>query len=1833
MKKHLDVLRYVLPRRITAVALLVLSCGMATLRTNAQGYLNASQQWGLSGADAANKLIADNSGNSYLLATVAANTFPVTILPAPTGTTRKSILVKMDADGNTIWARYLPLSATGNTTISEMVLSNGELYLLGSTVGTDIPTTNGSVAGGGGSDIIYARVNASNGTVLNTAYLGGSGAESTGLKLEVENGSVYITYTTTSTDIPVTNASAFTTGYDHVVQKLTNAGNIIYSTYTSSVATAVTNTEQVSFAVENGKAYLGLVVSSTHNFTVTNGSTVQGSYDFGIIKLDANGNRAFSTVYGGTANEIQPVIVVNNENIYLSGHSTSSNYPATDGSAHPNAPQKRVLTRFNSNGAVIFSSNQAGVDTYVDAPRMQWYNGTLYLMGATRRVGVSSVYIPTFNLTSSTTGYHFLTKVDPSTGQTIFATRFGPLPQSVISGSDFVVDNGRIYTIVSSGSGASFTTDGFNKISGLAAYFTVHNTDGNLLFASDKFGGAAGVTINAIAANGNNVYMVQTAQSAGNFILTKPVIGITNSSDIAWASYKFCPPMPITNEVLPATQTICMGGFTQPITGNKVSFAAANIPMIYRAAVPVPQMEILARYQWQVATTATGPWTSIAGQGTQKDFTPPVTSANRFYRRVVLNPAGCNDTVSISAVAQVIVSGNTAPSVTGAIFNTCTNTAVNIAVSASGGTPPYSFAWDNGLASTTATATATPISNSVYTATVTDNNGCKQIGQAIVNAYAADAGPATVSSCAGSPVRIGTAPPAGLAGVTYSWSPTTGLDNATIAQPLANPATTTVYTLSMTIPASGGGNCTTTDQITVNVVAAPVNTSFAGADKAVCIGGSLSLGTTAESGFTYTWAPGNYLNTSAGSTVTFNAGSEQPTPNSITYFVTATSNGCTFFDEVNVSVLEVDAGKTLCGPRTVGTGDKISGVSGKIFFWEKVSGPGNITGATNTANTTVSASTGASTTYRLTVSYLGVSCSDLVVVPECSAGSGAGCPDLDIEVIAAHGCPSTTFGSVTLNAKPANLSAADWTYSWSAAPAGGLSATTGTSITLTDNIERDITLRVTSVDNPSFSCTKTIHVNGPSWALPAFTAQDHSICAATTVSLGATAVAGYSYNWAGVGNAQRATSNPTATPLVTTDYYATVTDNLSGCITRDTATVTIKPLIADPGSDWTTCSNVVVQLGSTALPGYSYSWSPSVASYQGGTSFTSAEPKILVATSQDFTLTVTDAATGCSKDSTVHVVIDNSPNLPAIANKTICAGASTTIGNAPLNNVDYSWSPSTGLSSATVAQPVASPSVTQTYTLTITYKDAAGSPACTKSGNVTVTVNAPQITMRDTTICPSAALYNLGTNVTTATVSSYLWTPAFLVTSPAALSATVKANPSTPTTYTLTITDANGCRTSASKTVSSTIAAPDAGSNSMVCVGTSLQLGATSNTGTINWTVTPAIAGTLNTASSPAPVFAPASGDAGKSFVFTISQNNAGCTSTAQATVVVKELTLPTMPVQTICANGSTTIGVAAQPNINYVWDPATDLSDPYAATTIANNISSTRIYTLTAIDFNGCFATSQAVVGVNPTPAPTVTIPDVTTTVGVTPSAFNPQINPGAGTYAYNWTPANQLDNPYIKNATARPGGIGNTTYALALTDANGCTSTAQTQLRVVASTPLPITISSFTAVAKKCAVSLSWDVQSANNFADFVVERSSNGIEFTTVKKIGYEAYRAHYTYEDANVGSGKWLYRLKLVDLTGEAKYSRIEAATVSCTTNATLSVFPNPVSNYVQINSSKPVQRIALISYTGSVVVSQTYNQDQAALIQLPFNNNLSPGMYMLMVWDTDSTIQQVKLVKE
>ncbi|WP_217427674.1 hypothetical protein, partial [Flavobacterium collinsii] len=106
-----------------------------------------------------------------------------------------------------------------------------------------------------------------------------------------------------------------------------------------------------------------------------------------------------------------------------------------------------------------------------------------------------------------------------------------------------------------------------------------------------------------------------------------------------------------------------------------------------------------------------------------------------------------------------------------------------------------------------------------------------------------------------------------------------------------------------------------------------------------------------------------------------------------------------------------------------------------------------------------------------------------------------------------------------------------------------------------------------------------------------------------------------------------------------------------------------------------------------------------------------------------YTVTATNTASGCTATDAVTVTVDTTlpvANAGTDFTKTCTVNPTgMAIGSATVAGVTYSWSPSTGLSSATVSNPTANPTVTTTYTVTAT-NTASG---CTATDAVTVTVD------------------------------------------------------------------------------------------------------------------------------------------------------------------------------------------------------------------------------------------------------------------------------------------------------------------------------------------------------------------------------------------------------------------------------------------------------------------------------------------------------------------------------
>jgi len=196
-----------------------------------------------------------------------------------------------------------------------------------------------------------------------------------------------------------------------------------------------------------------------------------------------------------------------------------------------------------------------------------------------------------------------------------------------------------------------------------------------------------------------------------------------------------------------------------------------------------------------------------------------------------------------------------------------------------------------------------------YTVTVRDNMGCTYAFPATVDMTSNLAlTPQTDPTiCEGGSVQLNVNSNA----TGYSWSPGTDLSSTTIPNPVANPATTTQYVVTVTL-----GRCTANDTVVVNVSPAPV--PDAGMPGTICYGQSFQL--QGSGGTQFTWSPVNYIN---------NANIPNPTVNppvTITYILSVRDGfGCPSLitDSVTVTVTPPIKVRTFPFDTIAYTGDQI----------------------------------------------------------------------------------------------------------------------------------------------------------------------------------------------------------------------------------------------------------------------------------------------------------------------------------------------------------------------------------------------------------------------------------------------------------------------------------------------------------------------------------------------------------------------------------------------------------------------------------------------------------------------------------------------------------------------------------------------------------------------------------------------------------------------------------------------------------------------------------------------------------------------------------------------
>ncbi|MBN4062544.1 T9SS type A sorting domain-containing protein, partial [Bacteroidales bacterium AH-315-I05] len=233
---------------------------------------------------------------------------------------------------------------------------------------------------------------------------------------------------------------------------------------------------------------------------------------------------------------------------------------------------------------------------------------------------------------------------------------------------------------------------------------------------------------------------------------------------------------------------------------------------------------------------------------------------------------------------------------------------------------------------------------------------------------------------------------------------------------------------------------------------------------------------------------------------------------------------------------------------------------------------------------------------------------------------------------------------------------------------------------------------------------------------------------------------------------------------------------------------------ANAGSDTAICSGSTIIGGSSTASGifqsYIYSWSPSGSLNDS----TIANPTATPTNTTTYIVTVTDSL-GCTTTDTVTVTLPSPLSTNIIKTDVSCNGYNDGAANLTVTGgfTPYAYSWSTGATTQNISGVSAN-----TYTVTIT--EYCGSTA---SDGVTITQSSILVASagNDTSICKgeNAALGGSPTALGGTASYTYLWSPSI------GLSSTTSSNPSASpnslTTYTVQVTDANGCTATDNVTV------------------------------------------------------------------------------------------------------------------------------------------------------------------------------------------------------------------------------------------------------------------------------------------------------------------------------------------------------------------------------------------------------------------------------------------------
>ncbi|TAH41908.1 MAG: PKD domain-containing protein [Bacteroidetes bacterium] len=804
----------------------------------------------------------------------------------------------------------------------------------------------------------------------------------------------------------------------------------------------------------------------------------------------------------------------------------------------------------------------------------------------------------------------------------------------------------------------------------------------------------------------------------------------------------------------------------------------------------------------------------------------------------------------------------------------------------------------------------------------------------------------------------------GSGGGTYLWNP----GNQSGASISVSPSQSITYMLSVTN--LNGCEAQASVNITVNQLPAfnPMN------DKSICLGGSVVLDINAQANLSYVWSPGgpgtNLLTVSPASTSSYSV-------------VLTNAAGCTNSDTVEVVVnplplVQANSTDALCFGSYDGTASAqaSAGTAPYSYWWS--GGGGSAAGISGLAAGNYSV---------LVTDNNGCTASTSVTINQPTA-----------LLVQSSSSDALCFGA---NDGIASVSATGgiqpYTYLWNS---GGQTTSTITGLPAG-------TYNVVVSDSNACSQTLNLNINQPT-ALSIASSVVPVQCfgmsngSASVVAAGGTPT--YAYQWS-TGNS----STNNLSGLSAGNYTVIVTD-ANGCTSTSTAQIT-QPAILEIVSSSTPAACSAINNGTATVivsggsGGNTYLWSPGNASTASATGLSSG----------NYSVVVTDI-NGCTVSTNVVVGSIGGPLIaPGAVTDVACNGANTgsaaisvSAGTAPYS---ISWTPSGGTNAQATNLSAGN------YTVNVTDNNG-----CLSSHQFSISEPSPLIN-----VISNTNVSCFGGSNGTASIVAGGGTPGYTYQWSGSGGTNSTAIGLIAGTYSVTVTDGNGCTKISNVTVSQPSAINLTTSSSPAqCFG--------SSNGTTSVTAIGGSPGYSYNWSNATGTVDNLSGLPAGNYSVTVTDANS-CTATASVSVTQPSaIQLSTSSTPASCSaigNGSASVVASGgMAGFSYSWSP-------FGGNNSTANSLTPGQYTSIVTDANGC--TSTAIVNVASIGGPVIS-PLAQSNVscyGGNNGSGAINVNAGTPPYTIAWSPSG--------GAAMQATNLSAGTYSVRVTDNSGCIATHQ--------------------------------------------------------------------------------------------------------------------------------------------------------------------------------------------